>query len=363
MAKRPADQPIRVFVAEDSRAQRELLVGLLRAGGMQVAGTAADGRTAVAEVQRLRPDVVAMDINLPGLDGYAATRQIMQTCPTPIVLISSASDARQRTVAALAAGALTVIVKPGGGADPVQRAEQASFLTTLRLMADVLVVTRRPDRPQGSERAVELNGRVAPRPLDGVRPGSPPKILAIAASTGGPAAAQALLGGLPVGFPLPILLAQHIARGFAAPLADWLNTTISLPVKIVQPNERLLPGHVYLAPDDQHLTVFVRDYAANRAIQDEDRYCPSADLLFETVAAVYGRQALGVILTGMGDDGARGLRTLRQAGGRTLAQDEASSVVYGMPRAAFELGAVEHVGTPLELAQLIRGLVEITPQG
>lgn len=347
MGKRVADQPIRVLVAEDSRAQRELLVGLLRAGGMDVAGTANDGKAAVAAAQQLRPDVIAMDINMPGLDGYAATRQIMQSCPTPIVLISSAGDAHQRTVAALAAGALTVVRKPGGGSDSEQAAARANFLKTMRLMADVLVVTRRPERCP----VEPIESGMPPARADGS-----PRILAIAASTGGPAAVQALLNGLGANFPLPILLAQHIARGFVAPLVEWLSATTCLPVRIAASNEHLLPGHVYLAPDDQHISMFVRDYAAFRSIQPADRYCPSADILFESVAAAYGRRAIGVILTGMGDDGSRGLRALRAAGGRTMAQDEPSCVVYGMPRAAVDLGAAERVVPLAELARVIRDL-------
>ena len=180
MGKRIADQPIRVLVAEDSRAQRELLVGLLRAAGMDVAGTANDGKAAVAAAQRLRPDVIAMDINMPGLDGYAATRQIMQSCPTPIVLISSVGDAHQRTVAALAAGALTVVRKPGGGSDPDQVSDRANFLRTMRLMADVLVVTRRPER-----RPIQaIESDMQPARADSSPIAGSPRILAIAASTG-----------------------------------------------------------------------------------------------------------------------------------------------------------------------------------
>lgn len=355
MAKRSAGQPIRVLVVEDSRSQRELLVGLLRAGGMEIAGTAGDGYAAVAEARRLRPDVIAMDIHMPGLDGYAATRQIMQSCPTPIVLISSAGDASQRTVAALAAGALTVVRKPGGGSDPAQVSDRAIFLTAMRLMADVLVVTRSPDRSPA--RSVELD--VQPGRADSLSFSGSPRMLAIAASTGGPAAVQTLLNGLGANISLPILLAQHIARGFVAPLAEWLSATTCLPVRVARPNERLLPGHVYLAPDDQHMSVFVRDYAAFRSIRPGDRYCPGADILFESVATVYGRRAIGVILTGMGDDGARGMQTLRAAGSRTLAQDEASCVVYGMPRVAVELGAVERVAPLDELARAIRDLIRV----
>jgi two-component system chemotaxis response regulator CheB len=352
MHKRAAHQPIRVLVAEDSRAQRELLVGLLRAAGMDVAGTAGDGYAAIAEARRLRPDVIAMDIHMPGLDGYAATRQIMESCPTPIVLISSANDVSQRTVAALAAGALAVVPKPGGGDDPAQTFDRANFLTVMRLMADVLVVTRRPDKHPPL--SVEL--AAPPGYADSHSIPSSARILAIAASTGGPAAVQMLLNGLGSNFPLPILLAQHIARGFVAPLAEWLSAATRLPVHVTAPNELLLPGHIYLAPDDQHMRVFVRDYAASRPLQPADRYCPSADVMFESVAAVYGQRAIGVILTGMGDDGARGLRALKTAGGRTLAQDEASCVVYGMPRVAVELGAVERVVPLAELARAVREL-------
>jgi two-component system chemotaxis response regulator CheB len=356
MPKRAVGQPIRVLVAEDSLAQRELLVGLLRGDGMLIAGTANDGHEAVAAAMSLRPDVIAMDIHMPGLDGFEATRQIMQSCPTSIVLISSASDASQRVVAALAAGALTVVRKPGGGGDPGEASERASFLRTMRLMADVLVVTRRPDRipVQSIQSGAQLR-RADYLPVAGA-----PRILAIAASTGGPAAVQTLLNGLGLHFPLPILLAQHIARGFVAPLADWLSVTTHLPVHVAVRNEQLLPGHVYLAPDDQHMSVFMRDYTACRSMQSGDRYCPSADILFESVAAVYGRRAIGVILTGMGDDGARGLQALRAAGGCTLAQDQASCVVYGMPRAAVELGAVERVAP---LADLARAVCDLTGVG
>jgi two-component system chemotaxis response regulator CheB len=348
MTKRPAGQPIRVLVAEDSRAQCELLAGLLRGGGMQVAGTASDGHEAVAATRRLRPDVLAMNIYMPGLDGFAATRQIMQSCPTPVVLISGGADVSQRMIEALAAGALAMIRKPGAGDGPTHAADRANFLTTVRLMADVLVVTRRPDRARTGGAA---SGPPAPPVV-----GAAPQILAIAASTGGPAALQTVLSGLGPGFSLPILVAQHIASGFVGPLADWLRATTRLSIGVARPAELLQPGRVYLAPEGEHLGVFVRSYAASRPARAEDRYCPSADVLFETVATAYGRGAIGVILTGMGDDGARGLLALRAAGGRTLAQDQASSVVYGMPKAAVELGAAERVAPLDALAQAIRDL-------
>lgn len=343
MHKSSQNQTIRVLVVEDSRPQRELLVGLLLASGtFAVAGTASNGRDAVAATLNLRPDVIAMDIHLPLMDGYEATRQIMQRCPTPIVMISSSNgDAERRAVQSLAAGALAVVRKPGTLNAANSQEERTNFLTMLRLMAGVKVVTRHPPRlpaaPAGLAHAANTH----------------PQVLAIAASTGGPAAVQTILNGLNSNYPLPILVVQHIAHGFVGALVDWLNSTTPLPVRIAVQHERLLPGHVYLAPDDRHLLAIARGQIVLRPGLPADRYCPSADVLFDSVAKVYGAQAIGVILTGMGDDGARGLSALRAAGGVTLGQDEASCVVYGMPQAAAIAGAVSRVEALTNLAGVI----------
>ncbi len=246
----PSAQPIRVLLVEDSRSQQELLAAMLRSSGeFLVAGTASNGAQAVDKAQRLRPHVIAMDIHLPVLDGYAATRQIMQQCPTPIVLISNDDDSAQRSIEALAAGALAVVRKPGGHGGAAAEAERTAFPTTLRLMASVRVVTRHRVRAPALDRPAAISGLPA-------TPGSGlPKVLAIAASTGGPAALRAVLSGLGASFPLPILIVQHISRGFVPALVGWLNTVLPLPVRIARQSERLLPGHIYLAPDDHHLTV------------------------------------------------------------------------------------------------------------
>ena len=353
--KRSSNQPIRVLLVEDSRAQRELLLGLLRASGdFEIVGTAGNGKDAVAEAQRLRPHVIAMDVHLPILDGYEATRQIMRQCPTPIVLISSQGDTARRSIEALAVGALAVVSKPGGRAGSDD--ERAAFLTTLRLMADVRVVTRHSGRsltpsqrpPASDQPGMSIVNR---------RLRLAPKVLAIAASTGGPAAVQTVLRGLGTAFPLPILVAQHIARGFVPALVEWLNNTIDLPVRIAQPGERLLPGQIYLAPEDYHLVAHEPGVVGLRPMATGDRFCPSADLLFETVANVYGGGAIGLVMTGMGDDGTRGLLALRAAGAPTLAQDAASCVVYGMPRAAVEAGAIIRSEPLAMIAEAILGLV------
>jgi two-component system chemotaxis response regulator CheB len=190
-------------------------------------------------------------------------------------------------------------------------------------------------------------------------PPNAPQLLALAASTGGPAAIQTILLGLGADFVLPTLVAQHIARGFVEGMAAWLNRTTPLPVHVAQLGEQFVPGHVYLAPADQHLLAGAGGIVCLRPSAAGDRFCPSADLLFEGVAEVYGSRAIGVILTGMGNDGARGLAALRAAGSVTLAQNEASCVVYGMPQAAVAASAVVQIVALNDLAGVIRRLVDV----
>lgn len=222
LTRRQAGQPVRVLVVEDSRAQRELLVGLLQAAGkFEVVGTASTGKEAVEATLRLRPDVVAMDIHLPIFDGYEATRQIMQRCPTPIVMMSSSiGDAARRSLEAQTVGALAVIRKPGSIVAQEHEHDKETLIKTLWLMADVPVVTRH--RPRSFQPAAARGSAKANRPT----------VLAIAASTGGPAAVQLIFRGLGADFPLPILLAQHIAQGFVEALIDWLNNTTPLTVQL-----------------------------------------------------------------------------------------------------------------------------------
>jgi two-component system chemotaxis response regulator CheB len=355
MKKRQADQPIRVLIVEDSNTQRELIVRILESTtNFVVVGTASNGKEGLERTLSLQPDVVTMDIHMPVLNGYEATRLIMQQCPTPIVMVSSSfGDEGRHSVEALAVGALAIIRKPGGPIHAEYAQDRENLLRTLRLMADVPVITRYPSRE-----SKHLEPKINTLPLK-----QTPRLLAIAASTGGPGAIHLLLNGLGPDFPLPILLVQHIARGFVAAMVDWLNSTVSLDFQITRYGEKLLPGHVYLAPDDQHLMAGNNSDAIFRPNSAQDRYCPSADILFDSVARIYGNQAIGVILTGMGDDGAIGLRTLHDAGGYTLAQDEASCVVYGMPQAAVLAGAVTRVEPLTNLAPYILQKVGSGPSG
>ncbi|HZP97460.1 MAG TPA: chemotaxis-specific protein-glutamate methyltransferase CheB [Candidatus Limnocylindria bacterium] len=324
---------IRVLVAEDSATAREALLALFsRDADIEVIGVANDGGEAVALTKRLRPDIVTMDIHMPVLDGYEATRRIMAEAPTPILVVSSSVSAidAQASLNALRAGALGLCEKPSLGNSPAAAEEQARFLETVRALSDVKVVRRT---------------RVAPREprIVGDRREERAEIIAIAASTGGPAALAQLVAALPADLTAPVLAVQHNTRGFMPALAGWLNSTGNLRVRIATRGDRPEPGVLYLAPDDHHLGIDGRRHIALDARPPIEGFRPSATFLFESVGRAYGPGALAVILTGMGSDGVDGLRRLRETGGRVLAQDEASSVVFGMPRAAIAAGVVDEV--------------------
>ena len=343
-----AGTPIRVLLVEDSPSQRAFLLGLLHAEpDFEVVGTANTGAEAIVAAQLLQPHVIAMDILLPDLDGYEVTQRIMQISPVPIVLIGADLGAAQRSLDAFAVGALSVVRKPSAIGSAAHYAERQYFLTTLRLMAGVPVVTRHASAP-----ALPVPFSAA---VDQIQ------IVALAASTGGPVALQTILRGLDANFPLPLVVVQHIAPGFAVSLVEWLDSTVPLQVRLATPGAMLEPGHVYIAPDNQHLLVQPGGIINLRAAAAGDRFCPSADVLFNSVASVYRQRALGVVLTGMGNDGMLGLQALAAAGGTTLAQDEESCVVYGMPGAAVAAGGITRVVPLDDLAPTICHLLSYSP--
>jgi two-component system, chemotaxis family, protein-glutamate methylesterase/glutaminase len=329
---------IRVVVVEDSTTARTLLVSLLQNDPeIQVVGEAADGVEGVALTQKLRPDVVTMDIHMPRMDGLAATKEVMITVPTPIVIVTGSSVAADVGLAlnTLRAGAVALLHKPNGPGTPGFEEAARKLCDTVKAMASVKVVRhwRRSPAPEVS--------RVVPRRR------MPDRVIAIVASTGGPEALQRLLSELPGDFPTPVLVVQHITPGFTQGLADWLNSTCDLHVKVAEPGELLRPHFVYLAPDDRHLGVTKRDTVAVSDSAPVGGFRPAGTYLFDSVAAIYSSSVTAVILTGMGQDGVEGLRSIRRAGGRIFAQDEKSSVVWGMPGAAAAAGLPDLI-LPLE---------------
>jgi two-component system chemotaxis response regulator CheB len=341
---------IRVVLAEDSETCRHLLTAVLEASGqLKIVGHARDGQAAIAMTETLRPNVVVMDAHMPVMDGFVATRNIMLQCPTPIVIVSATVDVASvaSSMRALEAGALTLLPKPLGPRAPGFDELARAFVNTVVAMADVKVVRR-------------WLGSSVPSPALHEQPHLHKRVrmIGIGASTGGPAALQRILSDLPARLAVPVLVVQHIAQGFLEGLTTWLQAVTTFRVKVAEQGERPQAGNVYFAPDFHHLAV-TRDGSIDLTQRTPvSGFVPSATVLFESLAEVFGASALGVILTGMGQDGVSGLTALRRVGAPVIAQDEETSVVFGMPKAAIEAGLTTMVlPLPLiaaRLAQLSR---------
>lgn len=365
---------IRVLVVEDSTTIRRYLVGLFSAApDFEVVGEAEDGEQAIRLCESLRPDVVTMDIMLPVMSGVAATEYIMAWCPTPIAIVSASVNRGEalQTYDALAAGAVDIVDKPSP--DEAREPWELAFLSRVRMVSRIKVITHPRGRLNGSGRlpAPPAKAEAAgPRGQAGrsgasfsAAAGGPVRAIAIGASTGGPAAVAEILQTIPADFPIPILLVIHVSDQFAFALAEWLNTQSKLPVRFARDGEplpRFGQAGVLLAPAGSHMVV---SSGAIRLVKGPERHScrPSVDELFESVAAQLGAGAACVLLTGMGRDGAAGLLKARAAGGMTIAQDEASSVVFGMPGEAIRLGAA-HAILPLnEVAPALLSLASPSP--
>jgi two-component system, chemotaxis family, protein-glutamate methylesterase/glutaminase len=335
-----AERPIRVLVADDSALFRELLSQVVVAEpGFEVVAVAADGNAAAALARSLKPDVITMDLNMPDADGFSGIARIMAETPTPI-LVLTANRAETVGFRALSLGALDILEKPHATTDLEQYGQL--LRSRLRLLTGVKVIRHL----RGLRERRHAPSRAAVRP----------EVVVVGASLGGPRALAALLRALPADFPAPIAVVQHIADGFTAGLASWLATETRLTVREAREGDRLVAGLVVLAPTGRHL--LVGDGVARLSdAPPVDTFKPSVSPLFASAARAYGPRACGVILTGMGSDGAMGLRAIKDAGGPTLAQDEATSAVFGMPRAAIQLGAVDRV---LPIDEIPRALVELT---
>ncbi|MBF0417876.1 MAG: chemotaxis-specific protein-glutamate methyltransferase CheB [Magnetococcales bacterium] len=328
---------IRVVIADDSLMARQILKQILEdAGDIAVVGEAANGLQVVEMVRVLKPDLVTMDLEMPVMGGLGAIQEIMCAKAVPILVVSSAADAREALEATML-GALDVIEKPGLACESA-----AHFVDKVRLLAGVSVVTRlKPKTSVPNPYAVPLSH-------DACHPFIYPRLFAIASSTGGPQALARILSALPSDFACPILIAQHISDGFAGGLVDWLSTVTRLPVRLAGEGDTPQAGVVHISPSEKHLTVTPQRRLTLTQRSDGDIYRPSCDRMLTSAAEVFGARAVGIILTGMGSDGASGMLNIHRRGGITMAQDEQSSLIYGMNQVAILTGGVQKI-VPLEL--------------
>lgn len=342
---RPPD--VRVLIVDDSPVAREVLKHVLESdAGIRVVGMAGTGHEAVELTGRLRPDLVTMDLVMPGMDGMEATQHIMARYPTPILFLSAfiGREGSYSRSDVLAAGALDVVEKPPTMPDPVWQTEAGSLVRKIKSLAKVTVVTH-----------MHRGSRDEPRPSSAARRAAT-HVVAIGASTGGPKVLDDLLSALPVGYGPAVVVIQHMADGFLPAMVASLRQRCALTIKVARTGDRLESGHILFAPPASHLTVFTNGRVAIDDGPPVRGFRPSIDVTFASLAQTWGSRASGMLLTGMGNDGAAGLLAIRQAGGTTLVQDEGSCVVFGMPRAAIELGAAQQVLPPQGLRRHLLAL-------
>jgi two-component system, chemotaxis family, protein-glutamate methylesterase/glutaminase len=382
---------IRVLIAEDSPVVQRVLAALLSdEKGIEIVGIVGNGKDAVDTCRKLRPDLVTMDIFMPEMDGLQATRKIMKEFPTRIVIISSMVNSKdlRTSFEAMRSGAIEVVEKPHGLLSGNYSEVKAALIRVIRQMMAARPQNRfswmssKPWSPTGNVAVSSPQQRTSGYPsrqqkieVPSITPDVPeqheqtqvgpvttiplgfvPRVVCIGGSTGAPAVLFDVLSSLPSNYPYPIVVAQHIATGFVSGMVDWLDSSLALDVKVAERNDILRPGLVVVAPDDCHL-MLAPDYRVKLVgASDGELYTPSIDIFFESVAESYGATALGIILSGMGRDGAQGLLKMRNYGAMTFGQNESSSVIYGMPKEAANIGAVVQEMSPPEMITMLNKL-------
>ncbi len=331
---------VRLIVADDSQLARDIIIELLATDpAIEIVATAVNGAQAVEMATDLRPDLITMDIEMPVMNGLEAIEAIMRKCPVPILVVTSRADARL-AYEAVSRGALEVIEKPVFG-----DACFANFSHKIKLLAGVRVIrhiSRETPMLECTKKASNILQAASGR-----------KIVAIAASLGGPKILERILSRIPADFPAPIVVAQHISAGFATDFAAWLNQKTSLDVRLASAQAKLKAGEVLIAPPEYNMRLTSHDNIELLPALAQQRYHPSCNELLFSVAQVYGRAAVGIILTGMGDDGVQGLQKIKAAGGLTIAQDQQSCTVDSMPGRAIEKGAVDWILQVDEISERI----------
>jgi two-component system chemotaxis response regulator CheB len=343
---------INVLIVDDSATELAYLKHIINSEpDLNVVGVATDGVEAVRGVNRWRPNVVLMDIHMPRMDGYQATCEILKIYPVPVIIMSARTGREQatKTFRSMQVGAVAALEKPVGPdhIDSAQAIEK--FVQTVRLMSEIKVV-KRPVR----SRRISNSGKSKTPGLHSAL--AKVELVVMAASTGGPPVICHILSRLRNCVSPPILIVQHIARGFLEGFSKWLEREAGLPVKAAMDGERIRKGQIYLAPDDYHMGVTSKRTIALSKAPPENRLRPSASYLFRSVGEAYGPRAVGVLLTGMGKDGAMELKEMQAKGAITIAQSKETSLVHGMPGEAIRLGGAEYILSPAEISLLLEAL-------
>lgn len=353
-------QPIRVVVVDDSALMRLMVSRLLEdTGKFKVLATAADGKEGVEKICSLKPDAATMDVEMPRLDGLSALKKVMRRCPVPVIMLSTLTTAGAgATMQALSSGAVDFVPKPTNPSEVKHVSGQLAEKLLTAVQSPAVRKLQKMTSPPKTKPA-------RPRPPSTAKPTvarEKADIVVIGSSTGGPAALHRLLPALPGDFPAAVVVVQHIPRGFSKPLADHLARNCSLKVRHAQHNDPVTPGQIFIAPAGFDLdfkaeggrVIIKLDEGLDRPLKP-GQFRPSVDWVMTSAANVYGKKAMGVLLTGMGKDGAKGLALLKQAGSYTIAEDESTCVVYGMPKAAVESGAAAAV---VPLPQIAREILK-----
>lgn len=349
------ERKIKVLIVEDSPSVQDLLIYILTSDPeIEVIGTAYTGKRAIKFMERNKPDIITMDMDMPEMNGMEATRIIMKTKPVPIIIVTaswSPSDVKS-TYKATEAGALDIMEKPRGIGHPDHNRMALELVQTVKLMSKVKVVKRWTETSREPERV-----KVSPSIIKPEKIKADIKLVAIGASTGGPIAIQKILCLLPKNLPVPILIVQHIAKGFLKGLVEWLSETTGHNVHVAADNENPKQGNVYVAPNGFQMGVKTGGKLVLKKDGTENNLCPSVSYLFRSVAEVFRENAIGVLLTGMGKDGAYELKMMKDHGAVTIAQNKESSVINGMPGTAVKLGAAKYILSPEQIAGTIEQLV------
>lgn len=346
---------IRVLLVEDSQVALVVLKRILNSSPqIEVVGEAYTGLEALTLIPLVQPDVICTDLHMPKMDGLTFTSEVMALYPRPILVISASvqEDDTQQVFELLEAGAVDIFPKPRTGLTSDNEVLKKELINKIKVLSGVRVVTKRTRSP-AQKRRLANKTFIKTASFGSCRQ---PEIVAIGASTGGPQALYEVFTQLPASFPLPIVCVQHICVGFLQGLIDWLASHCQLPIQIARSGERPQPGVIYFPPEQRHLELSARGRFVCSGSPPVGGHRPSVTILFDSVAKVYGQAAVGVLLTGMGRDGAEGMQAIAQAGGFTIAQDEATSVVFGMPREAINLGAAKQV---LPLPAIAPALLEL----